>query len=138
MLFADDDDLLPALLASIVDSDSAERTAERDMASALATLAALLEPQRESLGYRQRIIDSQVSLSGRELSKQARWQQQVMEALITRGYAPDEADLLSAIGFAVFRRALHTWIADPAGPDLGARLRTALPRARTVLDAGAG
>jgi AcrR family transcriptional regulator len=137
VLFADDDDLLPALLASIVDCDSTARTAEHDMARALATLAALLEPRREPLGHRQRIIDSQVSLSGRELSKQARWQQKVMEALITRGYAPEEADLLSAIGFAVFRRALHAWLADPAGPDLGARLRTALPRARTVLDAGA-
>jgi AcrR family transcriptional regulator len=138
VLFADDDDLLPTLIDSISDSRFTSVTAEQDMARALATLAAVLDPRRDSLGHRQRIIESQVSLSGRELAKQARWQRKVMEALIARGYSPDEADLLAAIGFAVFRSALHAWLSDPTGPGLGTRLRAALPRARTVLDAGAG
>jgi AcrR family transcriptional regulator len=135
VLFAHDDNLLPTLLASIADAPAATVTAEQDMSRALSTLAAVLEPQREALGHRQRIIESQISLSGRELAKQAGWQQKVTEALIARGYTPVEADLLAAIGFAVFRRALHSWLAEPGGPDLSARLREALPRARTVLDA---
>jgi hypothetical protein len=107
------------------------------MARALTTLADRFQAQWEPLAHRQQIIDSQVSLAGRELAKQARWQQSVMDALVERGYAAADADLLASIGFAIFRRALHSWLADPSGPDLGARVRSALPRVRSVLDATA-
>ena len=137
VLFADDDELLPALLAAIADGPP-ELSAEHDMARALTTLADRLQPQREPLAHRQRIIDSQVSLSGRELAKQSRWQQSVMDALVTRGYRVEDADLLASLGFAIFRRALHAWLAEPNGPSLAERVRTALPRVRSVLDATAG
>ncbi len=134
VLFADDDEMLPVLLAAIAGGPRGQ-SAEHDMARALTVLADRFEPQREQLAHRQRIIDSQVSLSGRELAKQARWQQSVMDALITRGYGVNDADLLASIGFAIFRRTLHSWLAESDGPDLAARLRSALPRVRSVLDA---
>lgn len=133
VLFADDDEMLPLLLEAIAEAPTG--TAEQDMNHALGVLAAHLEPRREPLAHRQRIIDSQVSLSGRELAKQARWQQSVMDALVHQGYRDDEADLLAAIGFAVFRRSLHAWLADADGASLDARLRAAMPRVRSVLDA---
>lgn len=136
VLFADDDELLPALLAAILaPSDAA--TAGAQMTAALDSLAVLLEPQRERLQRRQRIIDSQVSLKGRELAKQARWQQSVMSALVEAGYAPGDADLLAAIGFAVFRRSLHGWLSDAEELSLSERIHASLRRVRSVLDASA-
>jgi AcrR family transcriptional regulator len=136
VLFADDDALLPALLTAIAASTGAA-SAEEHMTGALLTLADVLEPQREQLRHRQRVIDSQVSLTGRELAKQARWQQAVTAELTDAGYSPEEADLLAAIGFAVFRRALHSWATDTGPETLRDRVRAALPRVRTVLDATA-
>ena len=134
VLFADDDDMLPLLLTAITTSTEAT-TAEEHMQSALATLALSLEPQREALRRRQVVIDSQISLTGRELAKQARWQQSVMSTLFDVGYDADVADLLSAIGFAVFRQALHAWLADPGGPTLRQRVGDSLPRVRSVWNA---
>ncbi len=137
VLFADDDELLPVLLAAI-GSGEAGQSAEHDMARALLTLAEQFQPDREQLSHRQRIIDSHVALSGRELAKQARWQQSVMDALVARGYSVEQSDLLAAIGFAIFRRALHAWLAEPSGPRLAERIQTALPQVRSVLDATPG
>jgi AcrR family transcriptional regulator len=136
VLFADDDTLLPGLLQSITAAPG-PIAADALMLHALTTLAAVMQPQRPALVARQRIIDTDVSLTGRELAKQARWQQGVTATLIERGFDPDEAEILSAIGFAIFSRALHAWLADDDanGPDLATRVRDALPRARTVLDA---
>ena len=133
-LFAEDDEMLPLMLAAIGDSTEPV-TAEALMQRVLGRLAEHLEPRRPELTQRQAIIDSEVSLTGRELAKQARWQQGVTATLIDRGFDPDEAEILSAIGFAIFVRALHAWLADDDGPDLADRIRDALPRARTVLDA---
>lgn len=133
VLFADDDDLLPELLSAIRNAN-ARMTAEEHMSVALSALVATLEPQRARLRKRQQIIDSQVSLTGRELAKQARWQQSVMRTLTEVGYRADEADLLSAIGFAVFRRSLHSWLADESPPMLSERVHNALADVRSVLD----
>lgn len=134
VLFADDDALLPLLLTAISTSTKAG-AAEEHMRDALGTLADALEPQREALRHRQVVINSQISLAGRELAKQARWQQSAMTALVEVGYDPDAADLLSAIGFAVFRRALHAWLAEASGPPLRERVNVALVRVRSVWDA---
>lgn len=134
VLFADDDTVLPVLLASIAAAPG-PIAADALMLHALTTLAEVMQPQRPALVARQRIIDTDVSLTGRELAKQARWQRGVTATLIERGFEPDEAEILSAIGFAIFVRALHAWLADDDGPTLTDRIRDALPRARTVLDA---
>jgi AcrR family transcriptional regulator len=133
VLFASDDALLPLMLATIADDDS-PITAESLMLRVLGQLAEHLEPQRAALTYRQAIIDSEVSLSGRELAKQARWQLAISEALVARGFAEQHAGVLAAIGFALFSRSLHAWLADTGGPSLAARIRDALPTVRTVLD----
>lgn len=133
VLFADDDELLPLMLATIGD-DHAPVSAEALMQRVLGRLAEHLEPQRSALAYRQAIIDAEVSLSGRELAKQARWQQSITEALVARGFAEPHAGVLAAIGFALFSRSLHAWLADGDGPALAARIRDALPTVRTVLD----
>ncbi|MFC5791226.1 TetR family transcriptional regulator [Agromyces tardus] len=135
VLFSDDDLLLPTLLLAI-----AEPTGPVDagtlMERALGALAERMEPARDSLRRRQEIIDSDVALTGRELAKQARWQQEISVGLVERGFDPGDAGLLAAIGFALFRRELHAWLADPSAdaPSLSERLRTALPAVRTVLD----
>jgi AcrR family transcriptional regulator len=133
VLFADDDEMLPLMLATIVDG-SDPVSAEALMQRVLGTLAEQLEPQRAALTHRQAIIDSEVSLSGRELAKQARWQHAIAEALVARGFAEQHAGILAAIGFALFSRTLHAWLADTAGPPLATRIRDALPTVRTVLD----
>lgn len=133
VLFADDDDLLPTLLTAIRGAHG-NVTAEEHMTIALSSLGEVLEPQRPRLRTRQQIIDSHVSLTGRELAKQARWQQSVLTALTETGYAPDDADLLSAIGFAVFRRSLHSWLADQTGSSLNERVHAALLGVRSVMD----
>lgn len=133
VLFADDDELLPTLLTAIRGAGG-NVTAEEHMTIALSSLGEVLEPQRPRLRTRQQIIDSHVSLTGRELAKQARWQQSVLTALTETGYAPDDADLLSAIGFAVFRRSLHSWLADQTGSSLNERVHAALLGVRSVMD----
>jgi AcrR family transcriptional regulator len=134
VLFGDDERLLPVLTAAIAEGDGPVR-AEALMRHALHALAAVLDPQRESLRVRQQIIDSQISLSGRDLAKQAQWQQVVAAALVSRGFKADQADVLAAIGFALFRRALHSWLAEEGGPSLGERVDEALASARSILDA---
>lgn len=133
VLFGDDDALLPLLLAQILDG-SGPVIAETHMRKALGALAAVMEPQRDALRSRQRIIDSQISLSGRELAKQALWQQQVTAALIERGFPAEQSDVLAAIGFALFRRSLHAWLADTGGATLADRISHAMAGVPSVLD----
>jgi AcrR family transcriptional regulator len=134
VIFADDDTLLPVLLVAIGEP-AGPIAADVLMLHALTRLAEVMQPKRDTLRARQRIIDTEVSLTGRELTKQARWQQGVRATLIERGFVPEDAEILSAIGFAIFVRALHAWLADDGGPTLVERVRDALPRARTVLAA---
>lgn len=133
VLFSDDDSLMPHLIATIAEP-TGPVAAEALMSRALSSLAEVMEPDREALRARQRIIDTEVSLAGRELAKQALWQRAVTTTLIERGFADEHAEVLSAIGFALFVRELHAWLADDDGPDLAHRVRDALPRVRTVLD----
>lgn len=133
VLFSDDDSLMPHLIATIAEP-TGPVAAEALMSRALSSLAEVMQPDREALRARQRIIDTEVSLAGRELAKQALWQRAVTTTLIERGFADEHAEVLSAIGFALFVRELHAWLVDDDGPDLAHRVRDALPRVRTVLD----
>ncbi len=133
VLFSDDDSLMPHLIATIAEP-TGPVAAEALMSRALSSLAEVMQPEREALRARQRIIDTEVSLAGRELAKQALWQRAVTTTLIERGFADEHAEVLSAIGFALFVRELHAWLADDDGPDLVTRVQDALPRVRSVLD----
>lgn len=108
VLFADDDELLPHLVESIAGSTAGDSGAM--MRAALGALADRMEPGRPRLRQRQRIIEQDVGLTGRELAKQARWQHAVVDALLERGFDRDDAEILAAIGFALFTGALHEWL----------------------------
>ncbi|MBG6224870.1 AcrR family transcriptional regulator [Arthrobacter sp. CAN_A2] len=133
VLFADDDGLLP-LLIGVIAEDTGPVRADVHMGKALGTLASAVESRRDLLKRRRRIIDSHIALSGRELAKQARWQEDVTVALIDRGFPPEQSDVLAAIGFALFRQCLHAWLADDEGPGLEVRIGVALSGVPSVLD----
>ena len=133
VLFADDDRLLPVITTAI----TAEREPVRAqdlMTEVLGGLADVMEPARHRLAQRQPVIDADVALTGRELAKQARWQWAIAEALVRRGFTPHASDLLAAIGFTLFRGALHQWLAEEGGPTLRERASASLPEVRVVLD----
>lgn len=133
VLFAEDDHLLPAITEAITAGREPVK-AQDLMCEVLGGLAAVMEPARPRLRERQRVIDHDVALTGRELAKQAHWQRAIAYALVERGFAPSPADLLAALGFALFRRALHQWLAAEDGPTLRERVTAALPNVRLVLD----
>jgi AcrR family transcriptional regulator len=132
VLFGDADELLPLLLSTIAATVGPER-GEAILQRALGALAVAVAPRRDALRRRQRIIDSHISLSGRDLVKQARWQKAVTAALIERGFAVEHSEVLASIGFALFRRSLHAWLEDDAGPTLADRVRESVDRVGTVL-----
>lgn len=131
VVFADDDELLPFLIASIEGVRNVP-DAGAMMRSALGALADRFEPQRRRLQQRQRIIEQDVGLTGRELAKQARWQHAVTEALAGRGFEREDAEILAAIGFALFTGALHAWIASDDDATLRDHVERRFPR---VVDA---
>ena len=133
VVFADDDRVLPVLLALITADDTPIR-AEDLMRQVLGGLAGVLEPDGARLRQRQTVIDQHVALAGRELAKQGQWQDAIAAALARRGFPPDAADLLAAMGFIVFRRCMHNWLTDTNPRPLTALLDDALPRVRGVLD----
>ncbi|MGR0319846.1 TetR/AcrR family transcriptional regulator [Agromyces sp. ZXT2-3] len=127
VLFADDDELLPHLIASIAGvRDAADAGAM--MRLALGDLADRFESQRSRLGQRQRIIEHDVGLAGRELAKQARWQRAVTETLCERGFEREDAEILAAIGFALFTGALHEWLATEDSDTLRDHVERRFPR----------
>lgn len=133
VLFAADDDLLPVISAAITEGDEPVAAAAL-MGQVLGVLADHLEGDRAGLRQRQLIVDSDVALTGRELAKQARWQPTIAAALVQRGFAPRSADILAAVGFALFRHTLHEWLGQAGGPTLRRRVDSALPGVRQVLD----
>jgi AcrR family transcriptional regulator len=133
VLFADDDRLLPAITGAIT-ADDKPVGAEELMAEVLGALAAAMDPDRDRLRARQQIVDADVALTGRELAKQAQWQPSIAAALVERGFRPHTSELLAAVGFTLFRAALHEWLSDTDGPMLQQRVVTALPGVRAMLD----
>ncbi len=136
VLFAEDDDLLPLLLTAIGEPEPPV-TAEELMRHALGVLADALEPARERLRVRHAIIQTDVALTGRELAKQAAWQPRIAGEITRRGFGAADAELLAAIGFALFRTAFVAWLEDGAPQTLRSRVDRALPSARTVMDVSA-
>ena len=104
------------------------------MTAVLGGLADVMEPARQRLRQRQHVIDDDVALTGRELAKQARWQLAIAEALVARSFTEHTSDLLAAVGFTLFRGALHQWLADEGGPTLRERAAASLPEVRIILD----
>ena len=133
VIFADDERLLPAITAAIT-ADHEPVGAQQLMGEVLGGLAELMAPDRDRLRARQRIVEGDLALTGRELAKQAQWQPMIAAALVERGFDPQASDLLAAVGFTLFRATLHEWLDDEGGPSLKDRLVAGLPRVREVLD----
>ena len=127
VIFADDDELLPFLISSIDGVHDAADAGDM-MRSALGELADRMEPDRRRLQQRQRIIEQDVGLSGRELAKQARWQRSVTETLRERGFDREDAEVLAAIGFALFTGALHEWLEQGDAATLRDHVERRFPR----------
>jgi AcrR family transcriptional regulator len=137
VLFAEDDRLLPLLLSAIAAPPTPLR-AEDLMRHALGALADAMEPERDRLRVRHGIIRTDVALTGRELAKQAAWQPQIAAAIAERGFRPADAELLAAIGFALYRTTFVAWLEDDDSEPLRERVDRALPSARTVMNLAPG
>ncbi|WJL96875.1 TetR family transcriptional regulator [Microbacterium sp. ET2] len=133
VLFTEEDELLPLLLDAISALEPPFR-ADELMRHALGVLAETMQPERTRLRVRHAIIKTDVALTGRELAKQAAWQPQIAAAIAARGFAGADAELLAAIGFALYRTAFVGWLEDDAPEPLRERVDRALPSARTVMD----
>lgn len=133
VLYADGDRLLP-LVTETITAETRPVRAEDLMGRVLAGLAVAMEPERERLATRHRVVQGQVALMGRGLAKQARWQLAIADALTERGFAPRTSAVLAAVGFALYRGALDDWLADPGGPGLAELVAAAMPGLRQVLD----
>lgn len=120
VLFADDDRLLQVLLDGV--GRAGGEDPEDDLRHALESISVELEPRREQLRRRAAVISTDVSLTGRELAKQAGWTAAVARALRERGYPGTQADLMAQVGFAVFRHAMDRWLAQDDGPSLTAHV----------------
>ncbi|NYF16698.1 AcrR family transcriptional regulator [Microbacterium sp. AK009] len=133
VLFAEEDELLPLLLDAIATLEPPFR-AEELMRHALGVLADTMEPDRTRLRVRHAIIKTDVALAGRELAKQAAWQPQIAAAIAARGYTEADAELLAAIGFALYRTSFVAWLEEDEPEPLRERVHHALPSVRTVMD----
>ena len=79
------------------------------------SVAPLLEDNRPFAVPRQRVIDAAPALRERELAKLEALAEALAAALQKRGVADAPAALAAQIGMAVFRHAVASWFADPAG-----------------------
>lgn len=75
--------------------------------------ADLLEPERELLVRRARVIARTPALQAREGLKHAALQQLVVDELERRDYPREQARLIAGIGIACVGEALTRWLEDP-------------------------
>ncbi len=93
----------------------------------------LLEDNRPFAVPRQRVIDAAPALRERELAKLEALADALALALQERGVAERPAALAAQAGMAVFRHAVASWFADPAG-GLGSHLNRAFDELKGLMD----
>ncbi len=125
VLFSADERLLQVLVAGVRAAANGANAAELLRAGLLA-LAGELQPQREALRVRARVLASDIALQGRDLAKQARWSATVADEITARGVPAVTAALLAAAGAGAFRVAYAGWLTDAARTDLATRVSRAL------------
>ncbi len=137
VLFGADERLLTALLAGVrAAPDGAD--APELVRAGLQALAGELQPDREALRVRARVLASDVALQGRDLAKQARWSATVADEMVARGVPAATAALVAAAGAGAFRVAYAGWIADTARTTLATRVARALDDLAATLAAATG
>lgn len=81
---------------------------------AFASIADMIEQNRQISEPRRHIISATPALQEREVAKHAAMTQVVAAALRKRGIEPRRADLAAQAGLAVLSHALDAWFADPS------------------------
>lgn len=89
------------------------------VAAAVGVLARGFADDRERVALRQRAVSTSPVLRGRLLDTFASWEHTLATALAARD--EDGAEVLAAVGIAVFRTSVAAWVRD--GGDLPARVR---------------
>ncbi|WDZ86229.1 TetR/AcrR family transcriptional regulator [Micromonospora cathayae] len=125
VLFGADDQLTAVLLRGVREAPAG--SSARDLVAAgLRALAAELQPRRETLRVRARVLASDIALQGRDLAKQARWKALVADEAVARGVPGTTATLLAAAGAAALQVAYADWLADASRTALVTRFDRAL------------
>lgn len=125
VLFSADDRLLDVLVNGVRSAPQDARPREL-VGSALRSLAHALQPDRDALRVRARVIASDIALQGRDLAKQARWTAAITAELADRGVPAPTAALLAAAGAAAFRTVYTAWLTDSSRTTLATRVHRAL------------
>ncbi|MEQ3550379.1 TetR family transcriptional regulator [Pseudonocardia nematodicida] len=111
-LFAPDDELHHAMTRAAAAAPD-DGTGLAVFVHAVRAAAEILEPQREMLVRRARVIARTPALQAREGLKQAALQQLFTDELVRRGHPPERARLVAGIGMTCAGEALARWLEDP-------------------------
>ena len=109
VLFADGD-VLAAQLAQVVRQAPAGRSARSLAWIALQTMADELEPRREELRDRHRVIATNPELQERDILKQENVVAAVARAMHERGLDEAQADLAASAAGAILRVGYRAWL----------------------------
>ena len=109
VLFADGD-VLAAQLAQVVRQAPAGKSARSLAWIALQTMADELEPRREELRDRHRVIASNPELQERDILKQENVVAAVARAMHERGLDEAQADLAASAAGAILRVGYRAWL----------------------------
>lgn len=131
VLFADDQELDEALLATV--RDAPDHTDAWDVARrALGTMADNLESRRDHLRLRARITAANPDLAERDVVKQDRVVDALRRAMHQHGADAGEAALAAAVGGAVFRVAYTDWVSSTGDDSLATRLNQSIGELRRL------
>jgi AcrR family transcriptional regulator len=132
VLFGADDRLAGALIGAI--RAAPDDAGPRDLIRAgLLALARELQPDRDKLRVRARVLASDIALHGRDLAKQSRWIAAAAQEMAGRGVPAPTAGLLAAAGAGAFRVAYEGWLADTSRTTLAHRFARALDELASAL-----
>ncbi|MDQ1422280.1 MAG: hypothetical protein QOJ52_4242 [Acidimicrobiaceae bacterium] len=116
-LFAADDELHDAMRREAA-GVPVDVSAPAVVARAACAVAEGLEPDRDMLIRRARVIERTPALQAREGLKHAALRRLFVEELVHRGHPRDHARLVAGIGIACVEEALARWLEAPDGVTL--------------------
>ena len=125
VLFDDESPLLAALLGALRQAP-AEEPLLMVVRRGLHAVAAVLQPERETLRRRSALIAAEPDLQERDLLKAEAWRRAAAALLRQRQVPAREADLATAVGIAAWRSAHDEWLTDRRPTALARRIDRAL------------
>src|SRR5215469_8908122 len=131
VLFSGQSALKDALVSAITSApDSAAPLAA--VATALESVGAFFQENRDRARNRQAIISANPELRERDLIKLASLAAAMAGALRERGVPEPAASLAAEAGMAVFRISFDRWVSDAGQPDLPTIIRESLDQMQAV------